>query len=61
MVEWEPLIELKGAKRKKQYDQRKRFREYTGGSLHCTRKHGTLIILCYVIAGNGFGGNLENC
>ena len=53
MVEWEPLIELKGNKAKKQYDQRKRFKDYAdkAGSFHCSRRQGTIVTLCYLLAG----------
>ena len=53
MVEWEPLIELKGNKGKKQYDQRKRFKDYAdkAGSFHCSRRQGTIVTLCYLLAG----------
>lgn len=54
MVDWEPLIDAKGTKRKsfKLYDQRKRLREYVeGGNLHCSGKNRTVITLCYIIAG----------
>ena len=53
MVEWEPLIELKGNKGKKQYDQRKRFKDYADkvGGFHCSRRQGTIVTLCYFLAG----------
>ena len=52
MVEWAPLIELKGGR--KQYDPERRIREYTKRSnptFKFSKKHTTIIVLCYIIAG----------